>query len=477
MSTLALLSVGLALGQTNLTFEAKLKSVAVFRDGYGFYIREGRAKLEDGWASTGFVPRAIKGSIWVYTLDPGDSIDTVLTTREHALPVGSAADLKRTLADKIGLGLIVSTKSGQRFEGGLRRLLDDMMLLQNGAAFSAIPYDQIAAITLAGFPLKVKVATKEPNKVASIGIAYLQEGIRWEPSYTLERKGAKAVLTLRASINNTGERLEGGDVRFVVGSPFVINRGLGDLSSLLPPPAAAGQPAPEADAKATPRPPQPVSAPPNVAVDEAAELYYYTKTGLTLATNDVAMVTLLRAEVPVTPVFEWNADGEDVAFLMRLSNSTKEPLASGPVFVLDGGKALGQENLPYTAAGAATEVRLARGVGLKVERTDAEVRRGGAVKVGRSEYVPIVIRGTLTVENRRGEEAEVRIRRTARGKVLEQSESGRIRNTQLLGGEPNPIHDLEWTVRVPAGGRKSVTYLVETLMAGDRVVGSPEVEP
>ena len=33
----------------NMTFSTTLKSVAVFRDGFGYYIREGKVKLEGGY--------------------------------------------------------------------------------------------------------------------------------------------------------------------------------------------------------------------------------------------------------------------------------------------------------------------------------------------------------------------------------------------------------------------------------------------
>ena len=50
--SLSLLAVfaSVAFGQPapkNQTFSTKLKSVAVFRDGFGYYVREGRVKLED----------------------------------------------------------------------------------------------------------------------------------------------------------------------------------------------------------------------------------------------------------------------------------------------------------------------------------------------------------------------------------------------------------------------------------------------
>ena len=46
--------------------------------------------------------------------------------------------------------------------------------------------------------------------------------------------------------------------------------------------------------------------------------------------------------------------------------------------------------------------------------------------------------------------------------------------SQILNGEPNPINDLEWTISVPAGATKTITYTFETYMSAERA-GSPPV--
>jgi hypothetical protein len=155
----------------NMTFSTALKSVAVFRDGFGYYIREGKVKLEDGWATTDFVPAAVKGTVWFYSLDSGDKIDTIVMGKENKISFSSPIDIKSKLKDKLGLHLVVITKGAQRFDGELSKILDDMVLLKVGDAFTAIPYEQIQAVEFVGFPVRIKVATKDANKVANIGVA------------------------------------------------------------------------------------------------------------------------------------------------------------------------------------------------------------------------------------------------------------------------------------------------------------------
>jgi len=467
--------------QRGLAFETTLKSVAIFRDGFGYYVREGQVKLENGWATTNFVPAAVRGTIYFYSLDKGDRIDTVITTRDNRLDFANPQELRAKLADKIGLRLVVLTGGGQRFEGELAKLLDDMLLLQVGAGFSAVPYAQIAAVSLPGYPVKVKVETKDPNKIAHLGVAYLQDGIRWEPSYVLNIDGGKANLQLRASLQNTTESLSKSEVLFVVGSPFVANRGIQDIFGATIPADLAGttggapaMKSPDAGKALADREERPGAPMATIAGEEAGELYFYRKSNLSLATNDIAMVSIFQQDVPISPSFDWNADGEEIIYLLNIKNTTKQPLTTGSVFVIEEGKAMGQETIRYTPPEGTAELRLSRGIGLRVEKTEAEQKRGAPVHIGKSDFVPVTLKGTLTVTNFRASASEVRVTKTVRGRVVSQSDAGIIRNTQTLSGEVNAINDLQWKIKLAPGETKAITYLFETLMFADRS-GTPPV--
>ncbi len=464
----------------NMTFATTLKSVAVFRDGFGYYIREGKVKLENGWATTDLVPAAVKGTVWFYSLDSADKIDTIVMSRDNKIQFSSAADIKLKLKDKIGLRLVIITQTGQKFEGELSKILDDMTLLKVGDAYSAIPYDQIKSISFVGFPVRIKLDTKMPDKVATIGVAYLQEGIRWEPSYILDIHKDSAVLNLRATMQNTTEKLDKTDVFFVVGSPFVANRGVEDMMSRIPgaaPGVATKVDQPKTFDKSTAlieADPMPVSASAALSRDESGELFYYKKSGLSLDTSDVAMVSIFNAPMSVSPRFEWNADGEEVSYLLSLLNKTGQPLTTGPVFVLEDGRALGQENVRYTPAGGTAEIRLSQGIGLKVEKREAEDRRGTSTKIGKTDFVPVTLKGTLTVTNFRTDKALITITKTMRGKVGVLSDSGIVKQTQILNGEPNPINDVVWKVEIAPGATKKITYSYETYMSAEKA-GSPPI--
>ncbi len=482
----------------NNTFETKLKSVSIFRDGFGYYVREGKVKLENGWATTNFIPQAIRGTVYVYTLDKDDKIDTVVTTPDNRIGFDSPKEIKTKLADKNGLMMTVTTKSGQAFEGVLSKTLDDMVLLQIGQAYSAVPYDQILTITLKGYPIKVKVDTKNPSKVVTIGIAYLQEGISWAPNYVLKIDGGKAELSLRAQLQNTTERLENSDVQFVVGSPFVANRGQMDMISMLTMPTSGGvffgggrggggfggamgggqaaAPATESnfnkiDFKSYDPSDNSIvvrDRPTTIAEAEAGELYFYTKSGLSLSTGDIAMVSIFNSVLPVTPQFEWNADGDDVTYILSIKNTGTQPLTTGSVFVIEDNKAMGQSGIRYTPTGANAEIRLSQGFGLRVEKTDAEVKRGDPIKIGKSDFVPVTMKGTLLISNFRKEKATIKINKTVRGKMGEMSDGGKVKQTALAENDPNATNTLEWKLNVPASQTKEVTFTYEVYLKYNR---------
>ena len=47
----------------NLALTTKLTRVVVFKEGFGFYVREGQTKLERGWTTTNLTPAAVQALV------------------------------------------------------------------------------------------------------------------------------------------------------------------------------------------------------------------------------------------------------------------------------------------------------------------------------------------------------------------------------------------------------------------------------
>ncbi len=479
----------------NLAFQSELKTLVVFKEGFGFYIREGSAVLEDGWATTNLVPRAASGTYWVYPLNPADRVDTVVTTNDNRIQFDSPSEIKAKLSGKVGLRLKIVAKGNIASEGLLRTVLDDMLLLKEEAGgIKAVEYESIASITLTDFPVRFKLNTRSPNGRAGIGISYIQAGVRWEPSYMMEiTNGSRARLTLRGTLIDLPEELQSANLVFVIGAPSLLNiaqidwllQGYmsrfvpADIDKILLGPAEAAlilrdQ---ESAAKRESGAPagggglgggisgRPAAPPPAQA---SGELQYYTKPKFSLRPGERAMTTIFESEIPVTPFFEWNADTDQVDYILKLKNTTGHPFTVGPVFVIEEMRPVGQATMQYTANGDDAELRMARAVGIKVESAQNEVSRGEPIVFGETRFVPILMRGTLTVENFRSREAEIRITKTANGRIVDVMSGGKVKDTQILPNSPNSRNVLEWTVKVPAGQKAVIEYRYEAFASVGR---------
>ncbi len=464
---------------TNNTFDTQLKTVSIFKDGFGYYVREGKVKLEDGWATAKSLPTAVRGTMWVYPGDAGDSIDTLYSVKSNEISGGGADAIKKALANKIGLDVVV-TASNKTFAGKLSRLDADMLMLDVGGAFTAITYGSIQKVVLPGFGLRVKLKTDKPEKVTTIGIAYVQEGARWEPSYILNMKaGGAATMALRGTVLNLPETLKNCDIRFVVGSPQLVNRGQGDTFTTAAlkeleadkDDARRGQAADEKKA-----PTLTATPPPFAAGEGSGELYFYTKTGFNIEKGDTAMVTIFEQPTTVKPQYEWLADVDELTYILKIDNSSGQPFTDGPVFVVEDGRPLGQETIKFTPSGSTAELRLARGFGLRTEKTDIETGRGGVLTVGKTQFLPVKMKGTLKVTNFRNTEAPIKITRTVRGKMTTIGQNGVVKDTQVFTGDPNAVYKIEWNATIPANGTMSFDYEYETYTAIAKLGGPPVPE-
>jgi hypothetical protein len=60
------------------TLKTKANTIAVFKNGLGFFIREGEVELKNRWAVTEYVPQATLGSLWIGSLDKDAQLDEVI---------------------------------------------------------------------------------------------------------------------------------------------------------------------------------------------------------------------------------------------------------------------------------------------------------------------------------------------------------------------------------------------------------------
>jgi|GEM_PF-694291 len=246
------------------------KSVAIFKNGLGFFLREGDVKLRDGWCLTEQVPPAAFGTLAVYAhkenevvdivgsgpgevvqFDGRDAADDIETRRERLM---SCENLKVELRYR-------SKGEDRTAAGKLLSIGPEFVILDSGSNSLAVPIGSISRLQVLELPLRIHVAKAsdavldvsdsnvgsssfnqssdetspetlqqelgiedDPNPQTTLGMAYLRKGITWIPEYTLKiLEDGQAELTLRGTIVNEAEDLIHSDVNLIVGVPHFVH--------------------------------------------------------------------------------------------------------------------------------------------------------------------------------------------------------------------------------------------------------------
>jgi hypothetical protein len=253
--TIFLLSTAIALDKEDSIplLNTKPKNIAVFKNGLGFFIREGETTLKDGWAVATYVPDAALGTLWIGTLDKDAQLEEVVAFMENVKSETNAVTFPELLKANIGKSVII-TAYNQIIEGIIKSVPEDRMpyseasqltpqnVPPQAAAITIIKTEKgdVAinknAITKIEFPAnyftkilsqrrekRIKFRVNSPEKKANLSLSYLQKGISWIPSYLVNIEDPeKARITMKAVLINDVENLEDAEVFFVVGYPNFV---------------------------------------------------------------------------------------------------------------------------------------------------------------------------------------------------------------------------------------------------------------
>ncbi|HMK51090.1 MAG TPA: hypothetical protein VK551_01195, partial [Thermodesulfobacteriota bacterium] len=234
----------------------KARNIAVFKNGLGFFMREGTVRLNDGWAVTEYVPNASLGSLWIGSLDKDTILEEVVGFKEDVqrpfeaisieelLVSNTGEKVKITYGDKIIDGTIKTVpepREPQKGDGAgidTRNVYDprlqpkvaaiviidtgdgEVVLNKSNISKVEFPKGYSASYLSKEKAKRIKFKVAPSKKEARLGLSYLQKGINWVPSYLVNLENPKkARLTMKATLINDAEDLENVDFFFVVGYP------------------------------------------------------------------------------------------------------------------------------------------------------------------------------------------------------------------------------------------------------------------
>jgi len=332
----------------------KTTSVAAFKNGLGFFMRQGTAHLANGQARIPYVPQATLGSLWLAPNDSGISIEELVAYR-YKIPkergIDSLDELLQTSVGKTvtvtfnqkeytGLVLGLTKPESPNQSNPANPYASSVMPIQGGHLLLMKVGDAVLAmdprsVTLVSSPAMPDTTIKADTEAkalrftvkgavgtANLTMGYLQKGMGWTPSYLVSLQDEKtARITMQAVLTNDVEDLTDADVFFVVGvpnfqfadqwSPMALQQTLVDYMRDAERPvngrqfsnALMGQSiggmvqAPDAGTfEAT------VGALEGVSEED---LFLYSRPGVTLAKGERATYNIFAANVGCEHIYEW----------------------------------------------------------------------------------------------------------------------------------------------------------------------------
>ncbi len=492
-------------------WEPQVKSVAVFKNGYGFFTRAGEVTPRDGWAVSAHLPPAAFSTLAVYAHDEADTVDMIGTGPGEVVEfdgkdAGKDVPTKRarlTASKGLKVTLTYGHKGADKTASGeVASVGPDFVVLEHDGANAAVPLDGLKKMQILELPLRVHVARGAAGKAGpvTLGMAYLRKGIIWIPEYGVRvLDDATAEITLRGTLVNEAEDLVHTDVQFVVGVPHflhgdylepvsigqvirtigsavgpeglhgqIMNRGMIANNTISadqfnPRPGLMEKPAGGAggDAKAAAG-----NLPPLDGPGAGSDFTVYSKPDVTLRRGEKAVVTLFKKKVRYVHRYRWEPPAQ-LAHNLVLLNDTDAPFTTGPFVAVSGSQPLSQDLLKYTPKGGQCELPITTAVNVATDRTEGEVDRKiqALADRDRARFDLVTLGGELKVRNFEKRPADVVIELKVSGKPLSVSDGGALTTNAEKLVLTQREGTIRWTVQVPPGETKKLEYKYERYVA------------
>jgi len=448
-------------------WKPQTKSVAVFKNGLGFFMREGEVALRDGWCLSKQIPPAAFGTLAIYSHDDESTVDIVGSGKGEIVEfddVDAASDTatkRARLEASLNLKLEIAYKhKGQdrTAAGKLVSVGPEFAVLDTGSNSFAVPVAGVQKMQVLELPLRVHVTgeKEETPEKATLGMAYLRKGITWIPDYTLKIIDEEtAQLTLRGTVVNEAEDLIHTDVHLVVGvphfvhtdymAPIAVGQVIRTIGSAVAPQQVTSQimnrAAIVSNGITAPQFSQPVERPvggehgnlsgavgnlPQMGGAAATDYTVYTKEDLTLRRGEKAIITLFTKTIKYSHIYRWNTSSRMQHFLV-LHNQTDSAWTTGPCLAVDGQQPLSEDLLKYTPKKGNAELPMTTAINIAHEKTERETdRKLKAYNVHTTYYDLVSLEGKLQLKNFEKRAVRIVVTSSVAGKPIEATADGAI---------------------------------------------------
>jgi hypothetical protein len=327
-----------------------------------------------------------------------------------------------------------------------------------------LPLEKPTRVARRRILVRVSVAADAGADPLPIRFIYIQKGLRWIPEYRVELLPEKKVrIALQGTVINDLADLRGVHASLVVGIPnFMLketlspmalrhaaaglsqyfhadNRMGNDLSN-----AVMTQVARFGEGRGTPPPGSDPSLDLLVKATSADEYFLYSRPGLSLKKGERATLPLFEGTFPCQDVYQLKIGPVPPRFIagdrndeiqhalrspkvvhgLRLLNSSTVPWTTGPALLMRDGRALSQDLMRFTPAGAETILPMAEMADVLIRTRDVEQSRTNNVRIDGELYTQPFMKGTVTLSNPRKEALTVEVERTFYGQAEKVHQGG-----------------------------------------------------
>ncbi len=489
-------------------WQPRVTTVTVFKNGLGFFVREGKVALREGWCLAKDIPPAAFGTLAIAAVDGNNLVDVVGSGPGEVVEFDDV-DAPDTLAERLKrLGALRELKvqltykhegSDRTSAGTVKGISDEYIVLQSESQTYAVPTGAVTRLQVLELPIRVHVTGEQskPPAEANLAMAYLRKGITWVPEYTLKvLDDTTAELVLRGTLVNEAEDMVHCDVNLVVGVPHfahtdflapiavgqimrtiasamqlqvpsqvmtqMVNQSAlysnNDVQRGLAGPSVVERPAGEAGGDLAAA----LGNLPQLGGAAATDFTIYGVKNLTLRRGEKAVVTLLKKKITYGHIYRWTTNASMDHYLV-LHNNTGSAWTTGPCLALSDGGPLSEDLLRYTPKGAKGEFPVTTTVNVAKTSSETEAERKlKAHSPSQNVYFDLVtLDGTITLRNYEKRAATVVITAPIEGKPLTADNDGSISTytdkLRLLERRGS----VQWVITIEPNETKTLKYSYE----------------
>ena len=513
LAVMILLATVPAMAADKPSVTTKTRTVAAFKNGLGYFLQEGEAKLTGGWAVSDNLPSAALGTYWVGSPKSGVTVERLVALQEDVTRTVPAGSIQELLEVNVGKGVRL-TVGDKLVEGKLIAAPSTLALIQTATGTTAINKAGVSWVEIEGAAEANRSITEKVKRLrfkitgakdsAPITIGYLQKGITWSPAYLVELlDDKKARITMQGLLANDVENLEGVDVYFVVGypnfmyadiiSPLALTQSVTDFIQNLNRPQstyagvavqsmsnfyagdfmearAPGGPSGFGYSSGTETPGAPEE-----------DLFLYQVNGVSLKKGERAYYTVFTAEVPYEHIYEWTVPDfsgvqsngyidqsrrpeeirpeDQIWHKLRLTNTSKFPWTTAPGMATSNGQPLSQDTLNYTSKGAKGDLKITVATDIRGKHSETErSRENDSLKTSWGTFAKVTSDGELVLKNFKSRAVTVTVKKRVTGEVITASDDGKTEKVSEGIKAVNPTSVITWDIPLKAGEEKTISY-------------------